>query len=435
MPSLNIAIIGAGPAGATLAHLLLKSEHDISVSIFEREPSLDARGQGGTLDLHTETGLLALKQAGLYNEFLKYARFDGEAIVLADKHVKRYINISGGSLENSNGRPEIDRKALREILLDSLPKDTVKWGHKLQNIDMTNSSTDPKDIVLEFEHTSMSGFDLIVGADGAYSRLRPLLSDVKPFFSGVGCVRLNIDNAEKAVPKIHTCVNRGSFFAYSDNKGLIAQQMGDGTISISAMLTKASPDWIKQFPWNGSDIEAIKSQLLSEFANWDSQYKKWIEACDISPWISNLDMLPVGHKWTHRSGVTLVGDAAHLATPFAGEGVNLGMADAMYLANAITKTASRASPAPTVSISTILSSNVKAFEEDMFVRATRMQSMTYNMMRLMLFEQDAPNKTVESWLCWVAGSDYSSVVAPFIYAGIYAYFAYFRLWHKFWSKA
>ncbi|KAI5197964.1 hypothetical protein AUEXF2481DRAFT_70426 [Aureobasidium subglaciale EXF-2481] len=430
MPSLNVAIIGAGPAGTTLAHLLLKSEHDIAVSIFEREPSLDVRGQGGSLDLHTDTGLLALKQAGLYNEFLKHARFDGEAIVLADKHLKRYINLSGGSSENSNGRPEIDRKTLRELLLGGLPRDTVKWGHKLQKVDMANSSTNPKDIVLEFEHTSLSGFDLIVGADGAYSRIRPLLSDVKPFFSGVGCIRLNIDNAENAVPEIHTGVNHGSFFAYSDHKGLIAQQMGDGTISISAMLTKDSPDWIKQFPWNSSDIEAIKSHLLSEFADWSPQYKKWIEACDISPWISNLDMLPVGHTWTHRSGLTLIGDAAHLATPFAGEGVNLGMADAMYLASAITKTASSA---PTASISTMLSTNVKAFEEDMFIRATRMQDMTYNMMRLMLFERDAPNSTVESWLCWVAGSDYPSVVAPVIYAGIYAYFAYFRLWHKFWA--
>ncbi|KAI5245232.1 putative oligopeptide transporter [Aureobasidium subglaciale] len=413
MPFLNVAIIGAGPAGTTLAHLLLKSEHDIAVSIFEREPSLNARGQGGTLDLHTSTGLLALKQAGLYNEFLKHARFDGEAMVLADKHLKRYINLSGGSSENSNGRPEIDRKTLREILLDGLPKNTVKWGHKLQKVDMANSSTNPRDIVLEFEHTTLSGFDLIVGAEGAYSRIRPLLSDVKPFFSGVGCIRLNIDNAEIAVPEIHTWVNRGSFFAYSDHKGLIAQQMGDGTISISAMLTKDSPDWIKRFPWNGSDIEAIKSHLLSEFADWNPQYKKWIEACDISPWTSNLDMLPVGHKWAHRSGLTLIGDAAHLATPFAGEGVNLGMADAMYLANAITKIASSA---PTVSISAMLSTNVKAFEKDMFVRATRMQDMTYNMMRLMLFERDTPNSTVEPWLCWVAGSDYPSVVAPVVYA-------------------
>lgn len=318
MPSLNIAIIGAGPAGTTLAHLLLKSEHDISVSVFEREVSLDARGQGGTLDLHTNTGLLALKEAGLYDEFLKHARFGGEAVVLADKHMKRYINLSGGDPNQSRGRPEIDRKNLREILLSGLPQGTVKWGHKLERINTTNFPDNPKESALEFEHTSLNGFDLIVGADGASSRVRSLLSDEKPFFSGVRCIRLSIDNAEKAVPEIYARVNRGTFFGFSDRKGLIAQQMGDGSISIAAMITKSSTDWIKQYPWNGTDVPSIKSHLLSEFDDWDPLYKEWIEACDISPWIANLDMLPVGHKWTHRPGFTLIGDSAHLATPFAG---------------------------------------------------------------------------------------------------------------------
>ncbi|THY12833.1 putative oligopeptide transporter [Aureobasidium pullulans] len=429
MPSLNIAIIGAGPAGTTLAHLLLKSEHDISVSVFEREVSLDARGQGGTLDLHTNTGLLALKEAGLYDEFLKHARFDGEAVVLADKHMKRYINLSGGDPNQSRGRPEIDRKNLREILLSGLPQGTVKWGHKLERIDTTNFPDNPKESALEFEHTSLNGFDLIVGADGASSRMRSLLSDEKPFFSGVGCIRLSIDNAEKAVPEIYARVNRGTFFGFSDRKGLIAQQMGDGSISITAMITKSSTDWIKQYPWNGTDVPSIKSHLLSEFDDWDPLYKEWIEACDISPWIANLDMLPVGHKWTHRPGLTLIGDSAHLATPFAGEGVNLGMADALYLAKAITKYAASSSPSHT------LSSHVKAFEEDMFVRATRMQDMTYNMMRLMLFEHNAPQATVAPWLCWIADSTLSSVVAPFAYVAIYGYYWYFDMWYRFWGKA
>jgi 2-polyprenyl-6-methoxyphenol hydroxylase-like FAD-dependent oxidoreductase len=78
MPGYKIAIVGAGPAGCTLARLLLHAKEAVEITIFERETDLNERTQGGTLDLHTESGIEALKRCGLYEEFLKYARFDGE---------------------------------------------------------------------------------------------------------------------------------------------------------------------------------------------------------------------------------------------------------------------------------------------------------------------------------------------------------------------
>jgi 2-polyprenyl-6-methoxyphenol hydroxylase-like FAD-dependent oxidoreductase len=78
MSRFKIAIIGAGPAGCTLAKLLLHAETPVDLTLFEGEKSLDARTQGGTLDLHTESGIEALKRCGLHDEFLRLARFDGE---------------------------------------------------------------------------------------------------------------------------------------------------------------------------------------------------------------------------------------------------------------------------------------------------------------------------------------------------------------------
>ena len=78
----KIAIIGAGPGGCMLARLLHCA--NINVTIFEAEASVDFRSQGGTLDLRTKTGLAAMKEAGLYEEFLKHARFGGESLVLCD---------------------------------------------------------------------------------------------------------------------------------------------------------------------------------------------------------------------------------------------------------------------------------------------------------------------------------------------------------------
>jgi len=76
--SFRIAIVGGGPAGCTLARLLQISKAPIKVTIFESDAGMESRTQGGTLDLHTNTGIAALKKAKLYDEFLKYARYDGE---------------------------------------------------------------------------------------------------------------------------------------------------------------------------------------------------------------------------------------------------------------------------------------------------------------------------------------------------------------------
>ena len=90
----NIAIIGAGPAGCTLARLLQVSDARVKVTIFESDGSLDARSQGGTLDLHTDTGIEALKRANLYNEFLEHARFDGDGRVSSQTRLNQCANFS-----------------------------------------------------------------------------------------------------------------------------------------------------------------------------------------------------------------------------------------------------------------------------------------------------------------------------------------------------
>ena len=68
----RIVIIGAGPGGLTLARIL--QQRGVKSAIYESEESANARNQGGSLDLHEDTGQSALRACGLIVEFKKLSR-------------------------------------------------------------------------------------------------------------------------------------------------------------------------------------------------------------------------------------------------------------------------------------------------------------------------------------------------------------------------
>ena len=413
MSSLRIAIIGAGPAGCTLARLLVLN--DISVTVFEGEASPDVRSQGGSLDLHTDTGLAALKEAGLYDEFLKYARFDGEAMTVADKKLVKYVNMGGTTAKGSRGRPEIDRVNLRLLLLKSLPDNVIRWNHRLRKVD--------DDLSLHFDHGTERGFDLVVGADGAWSKVRPLLTDVKPFYAGIGGATFSIPNAEERYPDLHKLVNRGLLMSFSDGKSLGGQQVGDGSISVNAWSVRQE-DWMETSAHDIHDPKAVKEALAKEYHDWAPELRKLIQVAsedDVTQ--RSLYMLPVGHRWENRQGVTLLGDSAHLMTPFAGEGVNVAMKDAMNLASSIIE-------AKKSGDKRFLKETVKAFEEEMFTRAAVVQELTRASMEDMYMVEGAPRTVIERWIYRVAADSMNRYIAAFcIKPLIYIYFWWFKLFH------
>jgi 2-polyprenyl-6-methoxyphenol hydroxylase-like FAD-dependent oxidoreductase len=143
----SIAIIGAGPSGCTLARLLHLNK--IPFTLFEGEASSSIRSQGSTLDLHSATGLAAVKACHLWDEFSKHARYDGEAMTFTDKSYRIYLQRDGSTAEDSYGRPEIDRSALRQLLVESLPADSIRWGHRVKEVQ--------EDGTIEFLNASTAG--------------------------------------------------------------------------------------------------------------------------------------------------------------------------------------------------------------------------------------------------------------------------------------
>lgn len=328
----RLAIVGAGLGGLTLARILQK--HGLDAVIFEGDAFRDSRNQGGTLDMHAESGQFALKEAGLEAEFLAVARPEGQRMRIADKTGALHWDDDPDAQTTGNGdRPEVDRGALRDLLIDSLEPGTIRWGHKVTKIEPLENGCH----ALYFENGEFVAVGVLIGADGAWSRVRALLSDAMPTYTGVSFVEIGIPNADRDHPEIATLVGHGSMLALSDNKGLLAQRNGDGRIRVYVAL-RISEEGLEQFNAPFDDPDQARETLLAHFADWSPQLTALINACDDGFITRRINMLPIGLAWQSQPGVTLIGDAAHLMSPFAGEGANLAMLDAADLAKTLLET-------------------------------------------------------------------------------------------------
>lgn len=323
--NLRIAVIGGGPGGLTLARILQTQE--IACTVFEGEASPLSRPQGGTLDLHSESGQHALRLAKLWPEFLSVARYEDQGVKLCDSKGNVVFEETGSPEDD---RPEVDRTALRQILLDSLNPGVVKWGHRLQSIEPRGDGA----YNVHFQNGSTGTFDLVVGADGTWSKVRPLLSNAKPIYSGVTFIDLSIDNVDEIYPRISELVGRGKMFALGSNKGLLCQRNGNAHIRVYAAL-RVPEDWVAKRNIDFSIPEKTRQGVRAQFAGWSPSLLELIEHSNDLIVPRQIYALPIGHGWENRPGITLIGDAAHVMSPFSGEGANLAMLDAADLAQAI----------------------------------------------------------------------------------------------------
>ena len=317
-----VTIVGAGLGGLTLARVL--HIHGIPATIYEAEPSAEARMQGGQLDIHEHDGQLALKAAGLFNEFLDLIREGGEATRVLDPHGKVLFDKPDDGM---GGRPEVLRGDLRRILLDSLPAETIQWGKKLIAVVALGDSRHE----LAFADGSTVGADLLVGADGAWSKVRPRLSAAKPEYVGATFVETYLYDADKRHAAAAEAVGGGALFALAPGKGIFAHREAGGVLHTYVALNRPA-EWIAGIDF--TDAAAATARVAAEFDGWAPALTALITDGEIAPIPRMIYALPNGHRWAHVRGVTLLGDAAHLMPP-SGEGANLAMFDGAELGKAI----------------------------------------------------------------------------------------------------
>jgi 2-polyprenyl-6-methoxyphenol hydroxylase-like FAD-dependent oxidoreductase len=319
----DITIIGAGPGGLTLASVLHR--HGVDATVYDLEASPTIRHQGSILDMHEESGQLALRKAGLFEAFRKLVVPSGDDMRILDKTGTVRWADSG-----NDTRPEIDRGALREILLQSLPANCIHWGCKVASVVKLEEAR--YEVRLANGETFTTA--LLIGADGAWSKVRPLLSNAQPIYAGITFIETYLFDANMRHPESATLVGHGSMFALSDEKGLMTHLDGDGRITLYIAL-KIPEHWITSGGIDFRDTEAARLQLLNYFSDWDNRLRALISGSDAEFIPRGIYALPVGHRWERVPGITLLGDAAHLMSPFAGEGANLAMLDAAELAEAL----------------------------------------------------------------------------------------------------
>ncbi|KAF8981816.1 hypothetical protein BGZ46_002229 [Entomortierella lignicola] len=338
----HVLISGAGIAGLILALTLEKA--NISYEIFEKAKELKPLGAVMSLN---PTVFPVFEQLGIYEDFLKISRPVLHAVI-RDENTDLLASLA---IENSKELLGYDcavcaRPALYEMLLARVPAQKVHLGKKIESF-----LQDTEGVVARLQDGTTVHGDILVGADGAYSKVREHLykqlqdqgklpkADSEPISRGFVCmVGLTNPLDSEKFPDLKDQVSHSDTMVGSDSSFSWGALTLPGNIVSWGVIVQLNAETAKYENFRDPEWGAeANSQLIKDVSQFKTRYGTIGSLIESTPkdYISRVFLEDkLFETWTH-SRVALIGDACHKVNPSAGLGAVNAIQDAVVLANSI----------------------------------------------------------------------------------------------------